>query len=186
MNQKKMRISKSQWFEKGLELLLQGGIQAVVIDQMAKELDISKTGFYWHFENKQDLLVQMLDYWEYEYTLSIRNYLDNQIDTSPEKKLLFIMKHVQQEKLSRYDLAIAAWARVDPIADEYFNRTIAIRHKVVKSLFKALGFKGNDLENRTRLFVSYETFSPICVSGDSDNKIILLQKERLKLLLKKT
>lgn len=185
MTEKKMRISKSQWFEKALEFLKKGGINAVVIDQMAKELDVSKTGFYWHFQNKQELLEEMLAYWEYEYTLSLKQYLDNQTDLSPEDKLLFIMRHVRQDKLGRYDLAIAAWARTDPLAEEYFNRTIAIRHKVLKSIFKALGFKGNDLENRARLFVTYEAFSSICFHDDTDNKNTLLEKERLKLYMQK-
>ena len=58
MNQK--RTSKSEWLEKALEVLEAEGVNAVKIDRLAKLLETSRSGFYWHFKDRQDLLSCLL------------------------------------------------------------------------------------------------------------------------------
>ena len=50
------RVSKDQWFTKALDTLETSGVEAVKIEKLAKELGISRSGFYWHFKNRQNLL----------------------------------------------------------------------------------------------------------------------------------
>ena len=62
------RVSKNQWLAKALETLAASGVDAVKIERLAKALGISRSGFYWHFKNRQDLLEHLLAYWVNEYT----------------------------------------------------------------------------------------------------------------------
>lgn len=41
-----------------------GGPDAVRVEALAKELGVSKGGFYWHFDDRQALLEETLDTWE--------------------------------------------------------------------------------------------------------------------------
>ena len=62
------RISKAEWLEQGLEILEKEGIDAVKIERLAKALSTSRSGFYWHFLDRNNLLQEILNYWQYEYT----------------------------------------------------------------------------------------------------------------------
>ena len=56
------RVSKEQWLTKALDTLESSGVEAVKIERLAKALGISRSGFYWHFKNRQDLLEHLLDF----------------------------------------------------------------------------------------------------------------------------
>ena len=180
MLEKRSRVSKSQWLDKALEAFEKGGVNAVKIDHLARELGVAKSGFYWHFKNRGELLNEMLEYWEYEYTTSVIHFLENQKELTAEQQLLTIMRIVRENNMSCYDLAILSWATVDEKANEYFQQSYQARYSTVKQLFKSLGFKGNDLENRTRMFVIYESWNQNVFTHDSDTKLTALEKERLK------
>jgi AcrR family transcriptional regulator len=55
-------VSKDQWLEAGLEALTEAGLSAVTVHGLARKFGIAKSGFYWHFKNRDDLLRQLLDY----------------------------------------------------------------------------------------------------------------------------
>lgn len=181
MTEKKARVSKDQWLQMALKLFEKQGVNGVKIDQMAKAFGIAKSGFYWHFNNKRDLLNHMLEYWEYEYTTTVKHFLETRKEFPPEKLLFTLMQAIRKNQLSRYDLAVKSWAETDELARDYIQRTYQIRYDVLKNIFKALGYKGDELEVRTRLFVVYEGWNHCVFSEDSDKKLTALEKQRLKI-----
>ena len=56
-------VSKEQWLSQALDTLEVSGVEAIKIERLAKALGTSRSGFYWHFNNRQDLLEHLLDYW---------------------------------------------------------------------------------------------------------------------------
>ena len=139
------RVSKAQWLAKALEVLESDGIEAVKITDLAKALGISRSGFYWHFKNRQDLLEQMLDYWLHEYTGVVSN--DPQIQKlTADKRLLAVMKMIRKRNLTKFDLAINAWAKVDPHANLIVRKAINNRLEFVRAIFSELGFDGDFVE----------------------------------------
>ena len=40
------------------------GIEAVRVELLARDLNVSKGSFYWHFRDRNDLLERLLDDWE--------------------------------------------------------------------------------------------------------------------------
>jgi len=52
------RVKKSDWLEKALEILERDGIDEVKIERLARELGVSRSGFYSHFENRQALIIE--------------------------------------------------------------------------------------------------------------------------------
>jgi AcrR family transcriptional regulator len=57
------RVSKRQWLDEAFDMLASDGVDSLRITHLAKRLDISKSGFYWHFENREDLLKEMKTFW---------------------------------------------------------------------------------------------------------------------------
>ena len=44
--------------------LCKGGIEVVKIAPLAADLGVTTGSFYWHFKNRQELLVALLNYWK--------------------------------------------------------------------------------------------------------------------------
>src|SRR3954462_3782441 len=62
----KVATPRERWIEGGLDALASGGPDAVRIEALAKDLGVTKGGFYWHFADRRSLLDAMLDVWERE------------------------------------------------------------------------------------------------------------------------
>jgi AcrR family transcriptional regulator len=59
-----VRTPRQQWIENGMAALATGGPDAVRIEVLARELGVTKGGFYGHFADRQALLDEVLDTWE--------------------------------------------------------------------------------------------------------------------------
>ncbi len=86
--------------------------------------------------------------------------------------------------VSKFDLAMNAWAKVDPLVHEVVKKVIKMRLDFNRSIFAELGFDGDELEMRTRLFVCYHSWEEIMFTDDNDDKNLRLQKLRYKMFIK--
>jgi Bacterial regulatory proteins, tetR family len=62
------RTPPNTWIEAGLRALSAGGVDAVRIELLAQQLNVTRGSFYWHFQDRQAFLEQMLDTWERKST----------------------------------------------------------------------------------------------------------------------
>ena len=178
---KRKRVSKDQWLETALDLLENGGVENVRVERLAKKLCISKSGFYWHFKDRRDLLNHLLDYWVHEYTEVVSN---NPLffRGDPKKRLEMISKMVEEHDLSRYDLVIFTWAKNDPIAKTVMDKVIKIRYDFIRMQFSDLGFEGDALEMRTMHFVAYHFGASVMFESTSSRKRNRLRKLHIDML----
>lgn len=54
-----------------LRALARGGVAAVSVDGLAGELDITRGSFYWHFKDREALLVAAVEFWEQRATADL-------------------------------------------------------------------------------------------------------------------
>ncbi len=102
-----------------MRALAAGGPEAVRIESLAKDLGVSKGGFYWHFEDREALVAETFNAWE-------RAMIDDVIvsvegaseDPRARLRRLFAMASGAKE-LFAVELALRDWSRRD--------RTIAKR-----------------------------------------------------------
>ena len=150
-------VSKNEWLEAGLQALANSSVAALTVEGLAKSLGIAKAGFYWHFKNRDDLLRQLLDYWTHEITEAITA---NQEITAlkPKTRLIRTAEIIHDYELTRYEIAIRQWALQDREAARAVKKSNRLRLNFVRKAFSELGFKGEDLEIRTMLFVCYHSW----------------------------
>ena len=178
------RVSKAEWLSAALETLEIEGIDGVVIERLARKLGIAKSGFYWHFKNRTDLLGQMLEFWTHEFTEVVIGNTDS-MQGPANKRLESVMHMINQFELNKLDVAIYLWAKSDPRAHEALSRVFKMRLDYLRKLFRELGFKGDELEMRTRLFVVYHSFEYLLGENDSKAKQKRLQRLRMRFLTQK-
>lgn len=178
------RVSKDQWLAKALDTLGSSGVEAVKIERLAKAFGISRSGFYWHFENRQDLLEHLLDYWVRQYTGVVTDNPDvTKLD--PKKRLLTTMEMIRDKQLTKYDLAMNSWARLDSHVHKVVKKVVKMRLDYLRGIFAELGFEGDELEMRTRLFVCYHSWEDTMFPDLSDQKHSKLLKLRYKYLIQR-
>jgi AcrR family transcriptional regulator len=181
---KHKRVSKDEWLARALEILAVEGVQGIRIERLARDLKISKSGFYWHFRDRQELLNQVLEYWAYEFTEVVIQYQDL-LNAEPESRLDQISSMIRKHNLTKFDLSIRAWAEHDEMAAKKVAQVYQNRLGFLRETFRELGFKGDELEMRTFLFVCYHSWEMSMYGGQSEPKLARLQKLRMKLLTKK-
>ena len=148
------RVTKAQWLDTAINVLLTDGIDGVRIEVLSRRLNISKSGFYWHFQNRDELLKDLLGYWIHEITEVISmNPEVRELD--PKSRLIRINEMVHDFGLTRYEMPIRQWAVRDKNAARAVRKVNQIRRDFVGKAFSELGFSGNELEMRTMLFVCY-------------------------------
>ena len=177
-------VSKGEWLAQALEVLSAEGVQGIRIERLARDLKISKSGFYWHFRNRKDLLDQLLDYWAYEFTEIVIHFQELQ-KVTPENRLYQIANMIRKHNLTKFDLSIRAWAENDADAAKAVKRVYQQRLNYIRESFQDLGFEGDELEMRTFLFVCYHSWERTMYPAESERKLNRLHKLRIKLLIKK-
>ena len=174
------RISKAQWLEQGLEILEKEGIAAVKIERLAKELKTSRSGFYWHFLDRNNLLQEILKYWQHEYSeVVITKYRlgsPELEDLSPKDRLLEIMMMISDHGLDRFEIHIRSWSDHDPMAADAVARVYQLRFEFIRSIFAEMGFEGIDLDMRTRLWLTYATHGKSMFGAASEKEMAELLK----------
>jgi AcrR family transcriptional regulator len=187
MSNKKIHrgVSKAEWLEKALQTLGKGGVAAITVEGMAKLLGINKSGFYWHFKNRDDLLRQLLNYWTHEVTEVITDNPDL-FKLEPKARLIKIAEMILDFELTRYEIAIRQWALHDELAARAAKKVNRVRLDFVSNTLSELGFKGADLDMRTMLFVCYQSLeSPMFPEISRKRRRELIHK-RIDLLTRST
>ncbi len=131
------RISKAEWLGAALEILEIEGINGVNIEKLARKFGIAKSGFYWHFRNRDDLLKQMLEYWTHEFTEVVIGNTDF-MQGPAKKRLESVIQMISQFELNKLDAAIYLWAKSDPQAQEALDRVFGMRLDYLRKLLREL------------------------------------------------
>jgi AcrR family transcriptional regulator len=157
---KKKRVSKADWLEKALDILEIDGINEVKIERLARELNISKSGFYWHFKDRKDLIRTMITYWGEEFTSVVTS--NNEIlNASPKERIYLAIKMILEINLTRLELPMRFSAEKDHTAWELLNRVYQTRLNFFRSALSEIGFEGEDLEMRIHLITCYHTWEGV-------------------------
>ncbi len=77
---------------------------------------------------------------------------------------------IKDYKLPKYDLAMNAWAKIDPIVNKVVKKVVKMRLDYTREIFAELEFDGDELEMRTRLSVSYHSWEATMFSDLSRQK----------------
>jgi AcrR family transcriptional regulator len=154
MSKNKNGLSREEWLTKALDSLTEASTRALTIESLVRRLGVSRGSFYWHFNDMNDFTHQLVEHWSNIYTELVITYTD-QLETSPEEQLFLLMEQITNQRLAKYDIFIRAWAAQDPTKAAMVRKIDKLRLDYVRSIFKAMGFKGEELEMRTRTFVVY-------------------------------
>lgn len=173
----KNKLDREAWLQRSLEVLREEGISGVRIERLARDLNVTKGSFYWHFKGLDDLRQSLLTFWVEQYNDVIMASPEF-LDAESAEGLLAAVTRVREAGLDKYELAMRAWADQDKRADQVVREVYETRKAFIGGFFKQLGFRGLDAEVRVRLMLSYLSWEPSMYLDDSESR----HKSVLKLL----
>ena len=177
------RLTRAEWLEEALDAVARMGRGPSSIDELVAEVGVTKGSFYWHFTNRDDFLESLLTYWVEELTARVADQV-RRLEGSPEDRLLAVAENITASQRARYDVAMHAWAQREARVATAVEQAEAIRFRTVRALFAEMGFRGDELEMRTRTFVTVYSFDQGLRDQPSEKKRAQLVKSRHAMLVR--
>ncbi len=133
-----VKVKSEDWIKKGIELLAQGGIEALNVEKMAKSLNCTKGSFYHHFKSREDYINQILE----DYYNSRKNMLENmgKLYNNPVEKLSRVLIGVfKNPRGLDFEFQLRKLAEINEKAKIYLNNLERERITYVNVLLRDCG-----------------------------------------------
>lgn len=161
------KTTRAAWIDAGLRVLADRGVDAVRVEALARDLDVTKGGFYGHFAGRSPFLDELLETWGREVTDVVLQRMEGAAGPDPRDRLRALMEVIHPSTAAtRLDteLAIRDWARRDADVAAVVGRVDAVRTGYLREIF--LGFcSPEEAEVRTVIAVSVRLASQVMSFG---------------------
>jgi AcrR family transcriptional regulator len=145
------------WIEAGLKELARSGVEGVRVEVLAKNLGVTKGGFYRRFKDRAALLEGMLQAWRAGRIAAIEQ--QTSLDGASARERLRALIQLYSERMNTegmaVELAIRQWARSDGPAAAAVASVDAARLKNVGQLYRATGLAPEEADAQAFLFYCF-------------------------------
>lgn len=140
---------KETWLNAALYTLRKQGVEGVKILTLSRLLGVTRTGFYWHFENRQALLDAMLDQWESKNTGNLTRRAEA-FGESLNEAIFNVYDCWLDDDLfdGGLDLAIRSWARNDAGVRRRLDAADRARQAALEAMFARFGMTSEQAYSR--------------------------------------
>lgn len=137
-----------------MRALAAGGPDAVRVEALAKDLGVSKGGFYWHFKDRRALVKETLDIWEKTGTEDVIATVNSGREDPKAKVRRLFELAPSAKRLFAVELALRDWSRRDRDVAKRLHRVDDRRMGYLRSLFRQFCADEEDAEARAMLAYS--------------------------------
>ena len=145
------RTPRERWIEQGLQALAAGGPDAVRVEALAKELGVTKGGFYGSFADRDALLEAMLDTWERESTDDVLDRVEREGGDPRTRIQRAGVLTFSDDRLLPIDLAVRDWARRDEAVAVRLRRVDNRRMTLLREMIGTFCPDPDEVEARSLL-----------------------------------
>ncbi|KMK68936.1 TetR/AcrR family transcriptional regulator [Puniceibacterium sp. IMCC21224] len=154
----KSRATRQTWIQAAYSLFVNEGIEAVKIMPLAKQLNLTRTGFYWHFKDLSELHDAIIDIWQTRNTGIIIERCRAPAPSLCAALFNLIDCWINQDLFDApLDLAIRNWARNDARLQNLVDQSDRDRLTAVKALFERFGRTGEVAHYRALTVILTQT-----------------------------
>ena len=145
------------WIEAGFSEIARSGVDGVWVEVLAKNLGVTKGGFYRRFKDRAALLDGMLQSWSAGRIAAIEQQtsLDGVTARDRLKALIRLYSERMNTQAMAVELAIRQWARSDETAAAAVASVDAARLKNVGQLYRATGLVPEEADAQAFLFYCF-------------------------------
>ncbi|AQY65709.1 TetR/AcrR family transcriptional regulator [Pseudomonas veronii] len=145
------RGSADIWLDAAYETLTESGVEAVRIMPLAKKLNISRTSFYWFFEDRESLLEALVQRWREKNTGNIVKKTEAYAETIVEAVLNIFDCWLDKNLFdSEFEFAIRSWGLQSPEIMDEILAADELRIQAIANMFISFGYDAVEADVRAR------------------------------------
>ena len=149
--QERKQLQRFDWLQRALEAFVSEGIDAVRVTRLAHDLGVTRGSFYWHFENREDLIDALVGYWKDKNTAAITQAVAS-ADSLADGIFRFFETCIDTASFDpRLDLAIREWSRRSPSIRKLVDQEDAARIESLQKYFASFDYSMPDALIRARV-----------------------------------
>ena len=157
-------LNAEDWARAALDMVAEQGADAVAVEPLARSLGVTKGSFYWHFPNREALLIAAQELWEKTETEDVLARAAKEPDPKVRIKRAFAGARADR-RASRMYLAWAQAGASDPVIDRGVRRVSERRLAFLIESYMLLGL--DEKAARDWAILAYSVFLGILhVRGD--------------------
>ncbi|WP_248583239.1 TetR/AcrR family transcriptional regulator [Nocardioides sp. InS609-2] len=148
------KVTHDDWLYAALTTLARSGVTAVSVEPIARGLGVTRGSFYWHFKDREALLIGALELWESEATTSFIEALTP--ITDPAERLSTLLREaLTGDEIAGLEPALVAHAS-DPVVSVVLERVTRRRMAYLEECFRDLGL--DKREARLQAVAAYAAY----------------------------
>lgn len=150
-------LTRDAWIRAAVDLLAQEGIAGLRVERLAHRLGVTKGSFYWHFKDRRELHLTVLERWKAGRIADIEKQTRCAPEDAPQR-LLHVIDVYSASRNPRgilIELAVREWARRDEAAAAVVSEVDAVRLDRARRLFLACGLDDATATARAALLYAY-------------------------------
>lgn len=130
------QLDRDTWITAGLDALERGGVAAVAVVPLARELGVTRGSFYWHFASREELLAAVLARWERDHSDAVLDALERIAD--PRERLRALIDR-SGSKAPTYFVRLLDAAGTEPLVRATLDRSAERRLSVIADACRQTG-----------------------------------------------
>jgi AcrR family transcriptional regulator len=148
-------LTREAWVKAAMNLLAQEGVPAVAVEPLALALGVTKGSFYWHFQNRDDLIHASLEAWEQDQSADVVSRYGGIAD--PRRRLRVLLFAAFEDLENGKFFAALTVSSEDPRVQPYLQRATERRLAFGVETFQALGL--TEKEAKERALLAYAAYA---------------------------
>lgn len=157
LNKARTQLDREAWVQGAMDVLAEEGIAGLRVEVLAKRLKVTKGSFYWHFQDRRDLLLAVLQVWRDGRVRDIIKQTRAQPGREHEQihHVIDVYSAGKSRRGMMIELAVRDWARRDPEAAAIVAEVDDARLRCARELFVACGVPLAEASSRCMLLYAY-------------------------------
>lgn len=147
-----VKVTRDDWLNIARDVLVHHGVAEVKILTLSTRLQVSRSSFYWYFENRADLLDALLDEWAARNTATIVAYCARPAANISVALCNFFRCFVDPSLFDTgLDFAVREWSRRDDALRARVHAADDVRLSSIIAMFERFDFDPIDADARARI-----------------------------------
>jgi AcrR family transcriptional regulator len=153
MQERRRRLSATDWADAALAALAEGGVAAVAVEPLAARLGATKGSFYWHYADRGALVDAALALWEARETDAVISELASVAEPAERLRVLFelVLTHPAADSVALFFRDVD-----DPRVGAALERVTRRRLDYIVEQLQAAGVP--EAQARVRAAVAYAAY----------------------------
>lgn len=149
--------TREDWLMEAQRVLINEGVDRVKVDRLAKNLKVTRGGFYWFFKNRQDLLNALLDDWTDNESDPLTRAIKNETNGPLNILSRYFLILIREQSYSPFlDSAVRDWARTSSRARSAVELVDSRRIQALTEIFLNLNYEQENAFIRARILYFHQ------------------------------